>query len=712
LVCGNGYARRFPLSRDGETMIKLTIDGKEIQAEPGRSVLEAALDAGIYIPNLCYHPDMPPIGSCRLCIVEIDDMRGLPTACTLRAEDGMVVHTNTPRLNELRQNLIWAILSEHPTDLDESSQLKKVVEWIGVKELLKGYEPRVKDLPIQDEEPLFVRDLSRCILCGRCVRICQYVRGVGAIGFVNRGTNAIVGASFGSSMQDAECRFCGACVEVCPTGALRDKEPCEEADREKTLVPCRNTCPAGVDIPRYVGLIAQGRFQDALEVIRAKVPFPKSLGLVCDHPCEGVCRRVDLHNPIAVRALKRFVAERDSGRWWAKVAVAPDTGKKVAVVGAGPGGLTAAWFLHKLGHGVTVFEALPEPGGMLRVGIPEYRLPREVLDGEIADIERIGVEIKRNTRVESLDELFSQGYDAVFLALGAPEGIPMGIPGEDDPRVLDGISLLKAVSLGEETDIAGDVAVVGGGNVAIDVARCALRVGAKTVVILYRRTREEMPAYEEEVEEALREGVEIQFLVNPKNIAAKGEKLAVECIRMELGEPDESGRRRPVPIEGSEFTLEVDRFIAAIGQRSVVPKGFGVFVNKRGRIEVDVETVAASREGVFSGGDVTSGPASVIQAIQAGRRAAQSIDKYLGGTGDIDEDFIPPEADEPYLGRDEGFPDRERAEATFLPVEQRLDGFPEVELGLPDEETAVREAQRCLRCQLRLTIAKAPMPPE
>ncbi|MCD6097625.1 FAD-dependent oxidoreductase [bacterium] len=692
-------------------MIRLTIDDKEIEVEPGKTVLEAALQAGIYIPNLCYHPDLPPVGACRLCIVEIEGMKGTPTACTTTVKEGMVVHTNTPKVQELRKNLIWLILSEHPKDLTKSSQLKKVVEWIGVKDVLPGYIPHPKNLPVVSDEPLFIRELNRCILCGRCVRICQEVRGVGTIGFVSRGTTAIVGTSYDLPMKDAGCKFCGACVEVCPSGALFDKEEFEEKDREKILLPCKNSCPAGIDIPRYVRLIAERRFQDALEVIREKVPFPNVLGCVCDHPCEEACRRGEVNEPIAIRALKRFVAEQDSGRWRTKITVAPETGKKVAIVGSGPAGLTAAWFLRKLGHSVTVFEALPKAGGMMRIGIPKYRLPRDLLDREIEDIENIGVKIKTNAKIESLDELFSQGFNAIYLALGATQGIKMGIPGEDNPQVLDGISVLRSINLGEKVDITGDVAVVGGGNVAIDVARCALRVGAEKVTILYRRTQREMPAYSEEVEEALKEGVRFSFLVTPQKVSPEGKKLKVECIRMKLGEPDASGRRRPIPIEGSEFTIEVDRLITAIGQRSEVPERFGLATDRRGHIQVDEETLSCSREGVFAGGDVVSGPASVIKAIQAGRKAAISIDKYLGGKGQIDQKFIPEEEEPNWLGREEGFAYKRRAKTTTLPIDERLHGFAQVELTL-DERAAVEEAKRCLRCQLRLNISKAPLPPE
>lgn len=695
----------------GDKMIKLIINGRKIEAEAGNTVLEAALRAGIYIPNLCYHPDLPPIGACRLCIVEIEGMEDIPTACTTPIKDGMIVHTDTPRIQELRKNIMWLILSEHPLDLDKSSQLKKVAEYIGVKQILAGYTPRTKNIPVISDDPLFIRDIERCILCGRCVRMCQEVRKIGALGFINRGINTIVGTNYGLPLKDAACKFCAACVEVCPSGALVDKEKFEEKDREKVLLPCTNTCPAGIDAARYVRLIAEGRFQDALEVVRERVPFPKVLGYVCDHPCEEVCRRSQVNEPIAIRALKRFVAELDSGRWRSKITLAPQTGKQVAIVGSGPAGLTAAWFLKKSGHSVTVFETLVEPGGMMRIGIPEYRLPRDVLNQEIKDIENIGVKIKTSTKIESLDELFNQGFAAVFLALGATKGLKMGIAGEDEPRVLDGISVLKAINFKNKVDISGEVAVVGGGNVAIDVARSALRVGAKKVTILYRRTQEEMPASKEEVEGALKEGVKISFLVAPQRLLRATNKLKIECIRMQLGEPDSSGRRRPIPIEGSEFTVKADRLIVAIGQKSAVPKECASLMNKKGGIEADAETMSCSRKGVFAGGDLVSGSASVIEAIQAGRKAAISIDKYLGGKGQIEQEFVPEEQGARCLGREEGFAYKQRVEIATLTVKKRLSGFCEVERCL-DEKKAVAEAGRCLRCQLRLKISQAPLPPQ
>jgi len=460
--------------------------------------------------------------------------------------------------------------------------------------------------------------------------------------------------------------------------------------------PCSHTCPAGVDVPRYIRFIGEGKPAEAVAVVREKIPFPSVCGYVCVHPCEARCRRGLLDEAIGIRVLKRFATEHDTGLWKQNSRVAPATGKRVAVVGSGPAGLTAAYYLAKLGHSVTVFEALPEPGGMMRVGIPDYRLPKDKLRAEIGEIEDIGVDIKTNTPVNSLDELFKQGYDAVFLATGAHQGVKIGVEGEDSPGVMECVSFLRDVSLGREVGVGEKVAVIGGGNAAIDSARTALRLGAEQVTIVYRRTQTEMPASAEEIDEAIAEGVEIRFLATPSRIISKNGKLELECISMRLGEVDASGRPRPEPIEGSQFTMSFDTIIAAIGQRPEIPGRFNLSLGRGNTIEVDPDTLSTSKEGVFAGGDVVSGPASVIEAIAAGRQAAISIDRYLGGKGEIDETLAPPEGELAPLEEAEEEP---RIEVPALPVAERLKGFDQVELSL-SEKMAIKEAKRCLRCDL------------
>lgn len=465
----------------------------------------------------------------------------------------------------------------------------------------------------------------------------------------------------------------------------------------KALVksPCQNACPAGIDVPRYIRLIHQGKLDEAVAVIREKVPFPAVLGYVCLHFCEQKCRRGEVDEALAIKMLKRFAADNDSGSWKRNSRILPSSGKKVAVVGSGPAGLTAAYYLAKLGHEVTVFEATPVTGGMMRLGIPEFRLPRELIDREIEEIKAVGVNIKVNSPVESLDGLFQQGYAAVFAAIGAYRSRDMGIEGEDDAAVLNGIDFLRDVNLGVKLNPGNSVLVVGGGNAAIDAARTALRLGVKEVAIAYRRTYSAMPASAEEVKEAIEEGVKLDFLLTPVRITRVNGRLKVEFVRMELGSIDESGRRRPVPIKGSEFVSEYDTIIKNIGDRPQVPAGYGLLLGKGGEIEVDPDTLATSKKGVYAGGDVVSGPASIIEAIAAGRQAAVAIDKYLGGRGDIDEQLAPPEEITPFTV-EEG--ERRRPPMCMLSTDKRR-GFALVELGY-DQAKAVEEAKRCLRCDL------------
>jgi NADH-quinone oxidoreductase subunit F len=460
--------------------------------------------------------------------------------------------------------------------------------------------------------------------------------------------------------------------------------------------PCSHTCPAGVDVPRYLRFISEGKYDQAIAVIREKIPFPSICGHVCPHPCETKCRRGQVDEAIAIRALKRFAAEKGNGLWKAKAKMAAPTGRRVAIVGSGPAGLTAAYYLARRGHAATVFESLAEAGGMMRYGIPEYRLPRQVLVEEIEEIVRIGVDIKTNTRVDSVDELFEHGYDAIFLAIGAHQGAKLRIDGEDSPEVMEGVYFLREMNLGNKVRVGDRIAVIGGGNVAIDASRSALRLGAKEATIIYRRTRDEMPASREEVDEALLEGVKIKFLAAPIRIERRNGSLELACIRMTLGAMDESGRRRPMPIEGEEFSLPFDTVIAAIGQVPEATEKFGLALERGNTFRVD-DTLATTREGVFAGGDAVTGPATVIEAIAAGRQGAVSMDKYLGGSGMIDEVLAAPEEIDTLPELEEG--EKHRILIPTLPLSKRLCSFAEVELGL-GEEMAIEEANRCLRCDL------------
>jgi NADH-quinone oxidoreductase subunit F len=460
--------------------------------------------------------------------------------------------------------------------------------------------------------------------------------------------------------------------------------------------PCSHTCPAGVDAPRYIRFVEQGRADEALAVIREKIPFPSVCGLVCFHPCEAKCRRGQLDEAIAIRELKRYAAERGGNLWKKRAVTAPATGKRVAIVGSGPAGLTAAYYLAKLGHSATVFEAQPEPGGMLRLAIPEYRLPKKVLVAEIKEIEDLGVEIKTNTRVHNIESLFHRGYDAAFIAIGAQRDVRIGITGEESSRFVDRLALLRDVNMGNKVSLGSRVAVIGGGHAAIDVARTARRLGSREVTIIYRRTREDMPAGAEEIEEALAEGISIRELTAPTRIVDENGDFTLECIRMKPGVVGADGRRRSEPVNGSEFTLKFDNIIASIGQRLAVSDQFDLPIGKDGFIGVDPDTLATPKGGVFAGGDAVTGPASVIEAIAHGRQAAISIDRYLGGKGNIDEVLASPEGEIAPL---EEVEEKRRPPAPTLPLKRRLGSFNQVELGY-SEKMAVEEAGRCLRCDL------------
>jgi NADPH-dependent glutamate synthase beta subunit-like oxidoreductase/ferredoxin len=459
-----------------------------------------------------------------------------------------------------------------------------------------------------------------------------------------------------------------------------------------------------VDAARYIRLIAEGKPDEAVAVIRERIPFPSVCGYICAHPCETACTRGQIDEPIAIRMLKRFAVDNDSGLWRKRSKIAPPSGKRVAVIGSGPAGLTAAYYLAKLsGHSVTVFEALPEPGGMMLVGIPSYRLPRDILYADIKEIEDIGVKIKTNTRADSPQSLLNeQGFNAVFVAVGAHQVIGLDVTGEDDPRVLGGTDFLREVNLGKEVKLGNRVAVIGGGNTAMDSARTAVRLGAGEVTVVYRRTRAEMPASSEEIEAAIEEGVKFLFLAAPSQIISTDGELGLECLRMKLGAEDSSGRRRPEPITGSEFTLSLDNVIAAIGQRPVVPASFNLATGRGDKIQVDPDTLSTGNKAIFAGGDTVSGPATVILAIAAGRQAAISIDKYLGGSGLIEETLAPPEQIIDRVGAPrEGW----RPETAAISHEKRLTSFSETELGW-SKESANQETLRCLRCDITYEVEK------
>jgi len=467
--------------------------------------------------------------------------------------------------------------------------------------------------------------------------------------------------------------------------------------------PCQNTCPAGVDVPIYLDHIRNGRFFEAYMEVKRENPFPAVCGRVCHHPCEAKCRRAQLDEPLAIRTLKRFAAdwvyEQNKGFPVEPPGVA--TGKQVAIIGGGPAGLTAAYYLAKAGHKVTVFESLPVAGGMLKVGIPDYRLPADILEAEIKAIEGMGVTIKTNTRFGkdvTFADLEKQGFNAVFIAVGAHADQKLGIPGEELGGVVSGISYLRDIKLGQAADVKGKtVLVVGGGNVAIDSARSAIRNGAKEVHVVYRRRKEDMPAFEDEIMEAEHEGVKFTFMTAPVSVqGAGGQVTGLECQQSVPGDFDKSGRRRPVPVEGSNFVIPADVVIAAIGQNVQLDGITDAGVQTaRGLVVVDPASMATNIPYIFAGGDCASGPDTAIGAIAHGKKAAAAIDKFLGGSGVVVE---PRELKREVSG--ELLEEKRAREATTcLPVAERQ-SFVEVEKGFTKVQAMV-EAMRCLRCDVK-----------
>jgi formate dehydrogenase beta subunit len=477
----------------------------------------------------------------------------------------------------------------------------------------------------------------------------------------------------------------------------------EDSHGRSLIPPCQVACPLHMEIREYVDLVAQGKVLEALQVIREGNPFPSICAYVCTHPCEDACRRSQVDKPIAIRALKRFAVEFGGDRM-IELEAETTQGEKVAVVGSGPAGLACAYYLRKLGYPVTIFEAYSELGGMLRVGIPQYRLPREVVDTEVQRLIHMGVEIKTNTRVISLDLLFDMGYKAVFITVGAHQSLRMGIEGEESPGVIDGATFLREVNLGLKPSLGEKVAVVGGGNVAMDAARAAVRLGASKVSILYRRSRAEMPAGPEEIEQALEEGVETMFLVAPTKMKRGNGRLSVTCIKMELGEPDAGGRRRPVPIEDSEFDMAFDTLITAIGQAPQISEDFRLRLGRGSTIQVDPVTLTTNRAGVFAGGDAVTGPATVTQALASGRQAAFRIDDFLRHRYPVvdkeEREILSGELSPKTI---EMIRKIERLEPPVIPPEARTKEFKPVEL-IYNWEAAVDEARRCLRCGMGAEI--------
>ncbi|MFW9818881.1 MAG: FAD-dependent oxidoreductase [Candidatus Thorarchaeota archaeon] len=744
--------------------ISIMINGTKVEAEKGSTILKAALDAGIYIPSICAHPDLPPLvglkpneeifqgetkikndypqehQGCQLCVVKVEGIEELKTSCSTIVEEGMMISTDNPEIQNFRQEKLLAVLSKHPHSCLMCAQregcsrepcspnvpveerccpilgrceLEKVAEYIGIREDIQRYKPQGR--AIIEDEPLFIRNYELCIGCTRCVRVCRDVRGIEALGFVYSNGETFVG-SLAPSLKESGCKFCGACIEVCPTGALTDKNILW-AERKKQLVPCKETCPLKIDVPRYIRLISEKNYSEAAAVIREKTPFPSVLGRICFHDCELECRRNQLNEPIAICGLKRFAMDFDNEMWKANLKIKPPTGKKVAVVGSGPSGLTAAYYLKRLGHSVTIFEANSYLGGMLRQGIPEYRLPRSVLQKDLKHILSIGIDIQTEKVVGehlSLEDLKNQGFNATFLAIGSQSPKKLNLEGLDLPNTLWGLEFLNRVNNGENVKISDNVVVIGGGNVAIDVALTAKRLGAKDIQLTCLECREEMPAHDWEIEKAIDEGITLDCSWGPKTIIDKnGEISEVELVHCD-SVYDDSNAFNPIFDNNNTKSVKTEMVILAIGQipdLSLLGSDSKIKITSSGLIQVKEGSLETNLEGFFAGGEVINSPSSVVDAIEMGRRAASSIDKYLGGDGKIEDMLIESDVPSANFGRDEDFYDKPRVKMPLLSAEQRKSSFNEIELGF-DEKLALEEANRCLKCDLRFEISPIVLPPQ
>lgn len=688
-------------------MVSFFVDGAPVTCAQGTSILDAALAAGIYIPNLCHHPSVKPLGACRLCVVEIEGIPAVQPACSTTAREGMRVSTDTPRLRRLRRLSIELMLSEHPEDCSSCPVFGRCI----LQSLLQycsasngRLRPTGKPIPVNRNNPLILHDMFRCVKCGRCVRVCGELRGASVLQY-RRGEDGEVSVGIGSDLLiDAGCRFCGACVEICPTGALRDQPDSTAGGtvRDLALVPCKNACPAHIDIPAYIRHTGRGEFRLANEVLHESVPFPGCLGYVCTHSCELQCRHRFLDQPVAIRQLKQLAASQDDGAWMDKVRFRPDTGKRAAVVGGGPAGLSAALFLRQCGHAVTVYEALPKAGGMLRYGIPAYRLPESVVEKEVDQIQRLGMEVLTGQAVQAPKELLAQGYDAVLLATGAHRGVRLPIPGSDLPGILENISFLRSVRMGLPVPLGSQVLVLGGGSVAFDCARTAVRLGARQVMVACLEAPDAMKADPEEIRQAREEGIALFPSRSFLEILGSSHVSGVRMEAVRSFHFDEAGAPVIEAQPDSQQVLPCDTLIFAVGQKPEHTAQYGLELFRGAYLKTDAQS-QTSQAGVFAAGDVVTGTRSVIEAIAAGQSAAAAVDRFLGGDGRPDRSLRASALRPPFLGDAPMPTERARTAVQPRPAAQRGCDFALAEpLFSPGQ--GCQEAGRCLQCDLRLDL--------
>lgn len=721
--------------------VTIYIDGKAINAPVGISVRKAALRAGVYIPGLCSHPDLNPFKPfqwsesvwqgmtdikhehdadfphCDLCMVAAGE-DAPQRACTLEVADGLQIRTRGDDLDAARKNALKKILAHHPhacltcaqqegcsvtqcsmnvpvedrcCELLGSCEIGKVANYIGIPPDTPSYSRR--SLPEINDEPLFVRNYELCINCLRCVRVCRDVREVDVLGAVNSSLGVRVGTVGGPTLIEALCRFCGACVEVCPTGALRDQPGFSPLVDDNA--PCVAACPLEIDIPGYIDLIAQDRNVEALELIRRDAILPGVLGYACFHPCEDSCRRGSLDEPVAICALKRYISD-SAGDTSLKSDKAPPSGKKVAVIGGGPAGLAAAAELLKRGHGATIFEKDERLGGMLCQSLPGFRLPEAVLERDLAHLAELGLNAEFDTAFGTdfdAQKLKADGFDAVIIAIGLPSALKLNVQGEDMPGVEMGLDFLRRARRREIEAITSPVVVIGGGSVAVDSAMTALRLGAGKVTMVCLESTEEMPAHAEELQAAVEEGINVHNRWGVAEIKGDNNRANEVVLKRCTRVFDSQHRFSPQYDPEITTTLPFGQLIVAIGQR--VPDE----LKKQLNLQV---------QDAYIVGDCSTGPSSIVAAMADGRRAARAIDKQFGGPGVVTVGVMEVRKN---LERDPMFHTRLRTVPERVDPEVRKRSFELYDCTFTSDD-AGNESARCLKCHLRATLTAPPLPPD
>ncbi len=704
-------------------MVKLYIDGREIEAVEGQSVLDAALAADIYIPHLCSHPDLPVQSNCKLCVVNIEGEPGVQCSCEVKVREGMRVTTKSEDLMHRRRMSMELMLAGHPHDCTGCKRFGKC-ELQTLMQYLSVVHARMHHVikncnNINTVNPVISREMERCIQCGRCVRACQDLRKAGVLQYNKKNGETYIGTKGDLPLLDAGCRFCSACVAVCPTGALTDMEGIFRQDipADEALVPCQVECPAHIDIPAYIRAVKEGRYSDAVGIIREKVTFPHTLGYICNHLCQTGCKHKAVgpqseEGPaLSIRDLKRFAVENDKEQSWKdKGFMKPRTGKRVAVIGSGPCGMTTAYYLNKLGHDVTVYEKRPQLGGPMTSGMPAYRLPLKYVEEELQFIVDSGVKYELNREISDVAALKAEN-DAVVICAGVSKGKKLPIPGSDFKQVYTAIDILAEVHAGQSMEKLGKtVCIIGAGAVGYDCARTLVRMGV-TVNLACLEKGDKILADKEDQDQGREEGIISYPGRSFEAIEGTPEQVTGLRVHTVLSSTYDkaTGRVTEVAEEGSQMVIPCDSVIFATGQRPGLDdfENFGIELSRGFPINPanGKPEHVTSMDGVFAAGDVITGISFVIKAIAQGREVVPIVDKYLGGDGVIDETLVERERN-PEIGEIEGFGMLPRVEMPLMTPEERLaDPWKSVYTTYTCDE-AKCEATRCLQCDLRKDIAK------